>query len=297
MKLVLLDMPENPEALAAWLERQLVGRDLRALVSELAAVHGGPTDADSLEQALAGKLEAVLERGLAELPSETLRRLLTRPLWLFDLQQRIFMAESAHWIALTDSGELEAAAARGRTRLQAALKSNVQVAPAPGQVERHEPRSSAGLWLSFAALAACIALAVFQPWHWINRSADENPKIGWGRTDALADAADGKTYLNQLAKTAVEFLPANGKESAAELARRLAGIRAGCAKIQVAEHKPLTKPDRDWLIDHCRIWDGKFAALQFKLKDGGSVAEIGGETDAIVRQLIKALEERAQAAA
>ena len=46
MKLVALDIPEDPTALAAWLEQRLIGLDLGTLVAELDAIlEASPKDA------------------------------------------------------------------------------------------------------------------------------------------------------------------------------------------------------------------------------------------------------------
>ena len=45
MKLIALEIPENPAELAGWLDRQIVGDDLAALVAELEAIHGNHPEA------------------------------------------------------------------------------------------------------------------------------------------------------------------------------------------------------------------------------------------------------------
>ena len=79
MKLVALEIPDDPALLLGWLEGHLVNRDLAALVAELEAVHGEQPDNFSLTDVLRDRRDAVLSRGLASLPAEGLKSLLRNP--------------------------------------------------------------------------------------------------------------------------------------------------------------------------------------------------------------------------
>src|SRR4051794_38034886 len=88
-----LDMPDDPSELAPWLDRQLVGLDLAALVAELEVVHGrtSPAPAGGLAAALAGRLPDVLRLGLTAAPRSALGVLLRHPRMLLDLQSRVLL--------------------------------------------------------------------------------------------------------------------------------------------------------------------------------------------------------------
>src|SRR5437868_494885 len=105
MKLVALEIPDDPADLPGWLEGQLLGFDLAALVAELEAVQPpGPKPGATLPKILGGEREAVLDRGLAALPPERLRLLLRRPRLLLDLQELVLVEGGARWQELAARG-------------------------------------------------------------------------------------------------------------------------------------------------------------------------------------------------
>jgi hypothetical protein len=59
MRLIALEIPDDPEELSGWLERHLVGPELSSLVAELEAVHGLTAAAEPSARGLLGRhLEA-----------------------------------------------------------------------------------------------------------------------------------------------------------------------------------------------------------------------------------------------
>jgi hypothetical protein len=107
MKLISLEIPDEAAKLAGWLESQLVGLNLTALVAELEAVHGfGQGLAEpplSLETILGNQRDAVVAQGLGSLSQERLGQLLRHPRLLLDLQELI-----------VSSGSLSGTGARNR---------------------------------------------------------------------------------------------------------------------------------------------------------------------------------------
>ena len=63
MKVIALEIPDDPAALPGWLERRMVGLDLAALAAELEAIHGPepPGTLESLDALLGDRRDAVLE--------------------------------------------------------------------------------------------------------------------------------------------------------------------------------------------------------------------------------------------
>jgi hypothetical protein len=91
MRLVAIEIPDEPADLAPWLERVLVGPDLGALIAELEAVHGDPSGVTISANTLIGPdLAAVLDGGLSKVPLSKLKQLLRQPRLLLDLQELIF---------------------------------------------------------------------------------------------------------------------------------------------------------------------------------------------------------------
>src|SRR6185369_977325 len=98
MTVELLEIPDDTQALPRWLESQLVGTDLAALVAQLEAVHGASTaGATSLDEVLGGSRASVLRDGLGGLKSDQLRKLLVNPRVLLDLQEALLLEGGPYW--------------------------------------------------------------------------------------------------------------------------------------------------------------------------------------------------------
>ena len=98
MKLHAMEFPDDPARWPGWLEQYLTGLDLAALVAELEAVHGPPSDpVPSVREWLGERLGAVLEGGLRTLPSGMLGRLLRQPRLLLELQELVLTSGGAYW--------------------------------------------------------------------------------------------------------------------------------------------------------------------------------------------------------
>src|SRR5689334_12310020 len=97
MNLILADMPLEADEQVKWIESQITGLDLRALVSELAAVHSAAPPAESLDRVLAEHTSAVLSTGLKALPRDRFQRILKQPRLLFDLQRLVLEKGGEHW--------------------------------------------------------------------------------------------------------------------------------------------------------------------------------------------------------
>ena len=92
MSVELLEIPDDTQALPRWLESQLVGTELAALVAQLEAVHGASTSGvTSLDELLGGSRASILRDGLGGLKSDQLRKLLVNPRLLLDLQEALLL--------------------------------------------------------------------------------------------------------------------------------------------------------------------------------------------------------------
>src|SRR4051794_23301158 len=97
MTVELLEIPDDTQALPRWLENQLVGTDLAALVAQLEAVHGASTAGTSLDEVLGGSRASVLRDGLGGLKSDQLRKLLVNSRLLLDLQEALLLEGGPYW--------------------------------------------------------------------------------------------------------------------------------------------------------------------------------------------------------
>jgi hypothetical protein len=117
MKLLSLEIPDEPTEVPQWLEGHLLSPDLAQLVAELDVLSlEGPSA--TLDDVLGEKRVVVLHRGLASLSRAQLRQLLGQPELLVELQQLVLDEGGNYWMRDLDS------AAIGRetwAKLQSAL--------------------------------------------------------------------------------------------------------------------------------------------------------------------------------
>jgi hypothetical protein len=183
MKLVALDLPDDPTELPGWLERQLVGLDL----AELEAVHGTGVHVKSphsLDELLGDRRDAVMARGLAALPREAIRRILLHPRLLLDLQERALVSGRDHWRRLVEaSNDLDAVVDKGRRPLAGitrASKPEAKGGPAVVPLSRHVAWYRRPWVVSLATAASVLAAALIADFH-----GRENNQAFWGRMPRL----------------------------------------------------------------------------------------------------------------
>jgi len=143
MSLIAMDMPETHAEIVDWLERQLVGFGLAALVAELSAIHTterspdqGP-DATSAMNLLSGRIPEVIEHGLTVLDTEQVRALLRHPRSLLELQELVLTSGGAHWekrMEDTAGSEFQRIADSGWRRMQLAMAPPMEGCGSNGQV-------------------------------------------------------------------------------------------------------------------------------------------------------------------
>lgn len=285
-----LDLPETQRELVAWLESHLLGMQLGDLVSELQAVHGTRSDAPSLEQVCGGKLANVLQYGLGTLEIERLRLLLEHPQLLLLLQDEIVQRGGEHWMQRPLRREEEVALASQWKLLESVMSPPV-VTPAPATA----PRS----WMERSAIAAILSAAATLAIAFSLRDRlVPAPAAGWGweKPGALAVNVPPREYLNHLADAAQDWFKKR-PENAPDLARRIVQFRQGCSTLILAEHSALAPADRDWLRERCRAWATKLDGHLTAIEAGEDVAVVRAAADETVNKLIKAIRDRAQAAA
>jgi len=160
MKLLALEIPDEPEVLPTWLEGHLMGLDLHQVVSEL-DILSSPVKKEplSLSQVLAKQADEVLQLGLRSLSRTQLRQLMNQPKLLLDLQRLVLDQGGSYWITVPESRP--STEVRGNTwaSIQAGLS---ETASEPEPVKRmvwHWPWLWAGSgWL---AAAAAVFFALF----------------------------------------------------------------------------------------------------------------------------------------
>lgn len=294
MKLVALEIPDDPALLPGWLESHLVNTDLAALVAELEAVHGEQPGSLSLADVLRDRRDAVLSRGLASLPAEGLKSLLRNPRLLLELQELILTEGGPCWLdgaaaAASKQDDLERVWNRLSDPLQQTSRAAVlPVAPPPRRVV------PLARWIGIFAAAAAVVLGVFLVER--QRGGDQEAASGWGwsRPGALDGDLPPAVYLDRLADAAAEWFRKRPDDPIA-VARQIGEFRQGCSVLILSPHKPLGAQDRAWLVEKCRAWAARLDAHLAALEGGASAAKVRDDADATINKLIAALRDRAQA--
>ena len=167
MMLEILDMPEEPRELAAWLDRHLASDGLAAIVDDLSAVHAAPAELCSAEQArewLGDAAPLVLANGLGAIGDERIKQLLVRPSLLPALQELVMLEGGPYWDNLLHhSAGVQESLSRARSAL-----SSVIAATASASNNTVTPRSEHGnrrylFTLIPLAVAAMLALMITWP--------------------------------------------------------------------------------------------------------------------------------------
>lgn len=294
MSFLALDIPEHHAELAAWLERQLVGLRLAELIASLEAFHPPVGAPPRLADLLGTEADAVLTRGLSPLSPPQLQQLLAHPRLLLELQERVLRDGGEHWrrLPLTPEHQLLVDETFAQVQNQT-VSPTVAAAASPSQPSGGGAAARRIPWRQILAIAALVVVVVGGWW----RSARFAPPAagwGWERPGALAFDGSAREYLEHLASTAEEWFRKR-PETAPELQRRLQEFRRGCDALLAAPHPPLTEGDREWLRERCRAWRDKIDGHLAALEAGGDVPAVRDAADTTVRNLLKALRERAAA--
>jgi hypothetical protein len=269
MKFHAIDMPDEPAQLAAWLERRLTGPDLAALADELTAFRQASNgSAPAVRELLGEWQEPVLAGGLKLAPPDVVRRLLSWPERLLDLQELVFMQGGRYWDRLLDSDtDIPNCVQRSKQQLSAALPLAGQTGqPIAGRIAAplQKPSRRRFAWVAgVAAAAAAVVAAVgisrtFPPVSTPTTTLASSPEVAWGwnRPGALDQSGSAPQYLNRIADGAQEWFDKRPDDPEG-VKQRLKDLYQGCGLVVLAEHRPLSDEDRGWLTDKCRQWAAK----------------------------------------
>lgn len=291
MKLVSLDIPQEPSEWSVWLEQQVVGPDLGDLVLQLQELVGGQTEpSQSLLEICGPTLDDVLASGLSVLTEEQIRRLIQFPRTLLDLQERIFKEGKSYWTNLPVSADQQRAVEEQWKRLSVKVGFGAETGDSVQPVAA--PMRRRGYWRSLAAIAAMLwvgaVLWILQP---------RTSPWGFDRPGLLTASVSASEYLNSLAEAADDWFQVR-PQTRQELAVRLRQFLHGCESLIAAPHPQLPPEDRTWLIERCQAWKSQLGTELAELNAGTKPDEIvRSETDAIIRRLMDVLRQRAESLA
>jgi hypothetical protein len=297
MKLVALEIPDKPSELAAWLDRQIVGDNLAALVAELGAIHRNPpgAGAEAIKDVLGTHRAAVLNEGLAALPHDRLKALLVHPRRLLELQELAIFAGGNYWRTLRPETPAELRQVdQDWKKLDAFLKSGTTDAPilkvVPRPVAFHRRPWVVSLATAAAVLAAVVAYERQRGPTVVGTVAGD---WGWCRPGALPTDVTRAQYLDRLADEANEWFRVRPIDPAS-LARRILQFRQGCTILIFARHAPLSNEDREWLVTQCRDWASRLDKHLTDVEGGQTLAQGRDAVDRTIREVVNALRQRAK---
>jgi hypothetical protein len=315
--LVAFTIPDDPAALPGWLERRLVAPDFARFVAELAAAHPERGRARLPARQLLGDwYRKALSDGLAAVPTGVLQQLLRHPHCLLELQEAVLTEGGPYWDDVAErADELTPAVDRGRAALEAMFDATPPRAnpererrggrtttplaePANAAESRRPPRSYFTWAVVSSALAACLLVAVGYLTIGGDKPGGGTTEVaavnwGWAKPGGIPnDAPKPAEYLDGLANTAQEWFNKR-PEDAAGVAKRINEFRTGCSQLIFATHTPLDPKDRDWLVEKCRLWAKKLDDHLTALENGADPLKVRTDADNTIRNLQKALREKA----
>lgn len=296
MSFLALDIPDRNADLPPWLERHLVGLKLADVVAGFEVCQPPMGPRPELDNALGEHAQTVLAQGLAALPEEKLRTLLRHPRLLLELQERVFRHGGQHWRNVPITPQHQKLVDDGFTACERSLARPAAQAESPQTLVGGGLPARRTLWRQVLAVAALLLVAVLGWRQFQTPAVGTAVAWGWSRPEAIDTRLSPPEYLDQLAAAASEWFNQR-PERDVPLRRRLEEFRDGCDTLLAAPHTPLADDDRQWLIERCQAWRGKIDAHLAALDAGTDPLEVRQEADATVNALMKALRERAAAAA
>jgi hypothetical protein len=288
MNLRSLDIPDEPDELAGWLQGELAGWRLAELAAELAAVQPQLEPAPPLTKVVGPHAADVLASGLSALPPAALQTLLVHPSLLLELQRWLLEEGSPYWLEWFQAGRVRGQILQGtRQQLREWLAADRPAAQAA-------PARSLGWRAWLAPLAAAFLLAAAGGYlYWMQRGIPT--AWGWNRPDVLAADVPTGAYLDRLADAAQQWFDQE-PQTADALAERLSAMRLGCTRLILAEHTPLAAADRAWLKERCGVWASKLDKNLADLEAGADPVAVRADVDETVRKLADALRARSRLA-
>lgn len=326
MSLLIFDMPDEPQQLRTWLEQQLAGVRLRQVVSELTGVHGPEETRLTLDEACGSELSNILKHGMANTSSDIIRRLLTHPRLLLELQDRISLDGGEYWLDVPISDEHQSAVDRGWERLhaefpelsttggldKAAAAPNTSATTQPTKTAASStdvwgnPRQSSRRLIVRVAFVTCgLLLAVG-----IGVLLRPAP-VGWDSPGRLTADRSPSQVFSELAEASTSYIESS-RSTPEELEREIERFIHDCQQVQnldLPDLAAIKHPDRDapdsgistyadWLRIKCKAWEDKANGVLTAFRDGSiDQATADAQYTEIVKKLKVALEKQAAALA
>lgn len=319
-----LCLPDERQAWAAWLEKQLVGGDLQKLVEQLIVLGGKQTPDITLQGWLAEDKSIILSRGLQkDIAQARIEALVRNPALLLELQELILLEGEEYWLRLPKSpveqafeksvkqnvlAQIDSAAnPSGPSTPRSLVSGPLDNTASTGSVQKEGPHivrsnstatatpKSRAAWLALGAIAATAAalmLILFNPF-----ALPEKGEF-FAALELQAPVASPQESLERMASQVDKDWKKNLTDAEA-LRRQLVAFRDSCDFLI---YGPLLKsleglPDekRDLVVERCGAWKKTATDLINSLEAGGSVGEVQQKADEMIKNLTAKLRDIAQA--
>lgn len=284
MTLVSLDLPENPEKLAEWVEEFICSEDLlqAAIIWETLAseeARGMPLRFVDLTE---DQLVDIGQHGLKSLSESQLRKLMASPEALVDLQEYVMIQAPLYW--------QQRSASRQETPLHDARWSQIrhELNRRSEKPDKERPSRSgqATVWSGLAALiavAASIAVGV-----WVNLTPPAPQGWGFNKPGVLESSRSETELLENLAAAAHSWFNKR-PQNREELITRLKQFDAGCQKLLTARLSALDGKTHNAVDAACQKTRQDIAGQLAQLKQGADFRSTQAEADETMNNLEQSL--------
>jgi hypothetical protein len=325
-----LCIPDEPSDRGAWLDRQLIGLELRKLVQQLITLGSNRSPEITFADWFEKHRNQVLANGLRSLPTTELEILFRNPTLLMDLQELVFTEGGEYWRSVPISSWHQEAADRVKRKvlqqisaageLQAsdtnALNTPIAAIPAgiPGVTSATEapaitdkpgalpaptvslpkPNAPKGWWIvAAAAMAAAVLIGLFNPFV----STRSNQFFAAAALQSPVDS--GQESLKRMSGQ-IKKDWRTGVASRDQLKSQLVAFRDSCDLLidgpLVGTLKGLPETSVNDVRDRCRNWKKLASELIANLDSGKPTAEVSSAADAMIEKLTNKLNEIASSA-
>ena len=229
MSVLILNMPDDPKRIPSWIEEQIVGTELQAVVSELSVIHSSQASAPSLDEVLKESRSSILASGLSKLSMPQIQSLLVHPQLLLELQEEVAVSGGEFW---RERARRNAKTSEQIERQWAGISTQIaereSVSPVKSSAGWLENRKRASAILAAASILAAACLLLWQT----SQLPEPPPGWGWQASGVLTQEADAPQHLRNLASAAGEWFNKR-PDSATDLAIRIGQLRSGLSLIHI----------------------------------------------------------------
>lgn len=321
MKLLIFNLPTDPNLIPDWLEQQIVGTSLAQLIAELSAVHGGPPH-QKLRDICGSSHQNLLQVGLRALSEFQIQQLLQNPTALGELQEDGFVGGYPYWTRLAESSRassladlllqsrflphslLDSPTDAGLTRRTAPELPNL-TEPRPGQesspssaIDGIQPlempegsvsRPPQGVKRGRLILALAPAIVAATALFLLLPANSSSAPWGFQRPGLVTAQMSESELFSSLATASGEWF-AQDRSTLPALRRSLVEFSAGCNALIAAPLPQLSPEKRELLREKCRTWQRDADALLAQLEaPTPALAEVRKSSDALMTRLGNAL--------